>query len=296
MKNWGIILLLALLATPYCRADENNNDSIYISYYLNNRENYYIYSDVANVRKAANIDSDIIAKLRCGDEVTLLDYDYYNEKNIYTQNRLRGKWLKIKYSNNNTEQEGYIWEGNISPKQLRRNDVKFIFGIEEYTGDRENIKWQLKALQNKQVVSQTNFTNPYIGFYTAGIIDNAGIESIEKVIKLGFSGESCGVPTIDYYFAWNDNTLFYIDNTYSVGDADAYSYSESIVFPKGYDCGYCTTIIKLISQYINPEYEDDKTKKTDEPDVKYKTEIYVWDGKKLILQDDKWKSRIMDWK
>ena len=286
MKNIGIILLLTLLSIPFYGATNNEVDSINISYYLNNDENYYIYSDIANVRSEADINSEIISKLECGDEVTFIDYDKDNE---YTQNNIRGRWLKIKYTKNNTNQEGYIWEGNLSPKQLRRNDIKFLFGMEKYTGNRDSIEWQLKVLQNKQTIDRIKFKNINIGFYMANIIDDANLGDVEKIIKLGYSGESCGVPSIDYYFAWDNKSLYYIDNTYSIGDADVYSYSESIVFPKGYDCSYCNTIIKLISQYINSEYEDDTTKKTNEPDIKYKTEVYVWDGRKLILQRNDWK-------
>lgn len=280
MKSFGIILLLTLLSTPFYGATKENNDSIYFSYYLNSDENYYIYSNIANVRNGADINSDVIAKLECGDEVSFIDYE-----KEHTINNLIGRWLKINFTKDGTKQEGYIWEGNISPKQLRRNDVKFIFGIEEYTGDRNNIKWQLKALQNKKVISINKFTNPYVGFFSANIIDDAGIIDVDKVIRLGFSGESCGVPSINHFFAWDNKDLFYIDNAYSVGDADAYAYSESIVFPKGHDSNYSNIILKLISEYINPEYNDIKISK-DDPDSKYQTQIYLWDGKKLIRQQE----------
>lgn len=276
------LLLLTLSAFLFAQTEDLE---INYNLYLSKDSAYYIYADVANVRAGASLDSERIDQLVCGDEITVADEDDDNEDTI---NHLKSTWRKIKYLKDNETKEGYIWLPNLSRTQLRRGNVKFVFGVDDLKskGEYHEYAGQLKAVKDGKIVSRTNFDTELIPLIGASMIDNTGLIDIEKAIKISFSGEACGIPSIDQYFVWNGTELKYLTNTYSVGDGGIYNHNEILIFPSSHG-GYANTIIKYISEFQADE--DSNGDYLDDGKYQYKTEIYTWDGNKLILQDQKWK-------
>lgn len=276
----SIITLLLLTLTFSAFAQNDNNEAFSACIYPIEGEKYYVYSDIANIRSEAGTDFDIVDKLNCGDEVTVVEYD---RNNAYTANKLLAGWVKISYDKNGETKEGYLWELNLSKTQLRRGDVKFVFGLDKLKPKDEYFVFegQLKAVQNGQIVSRTQFDNYPVSLIGGSILDNAGLEGVEKVIKISFSGEACGEPMIDHHIVWDGNRLTYLIETTSVGDGGE-GHVENIIFPSAYNCGSCNSVVKLINNY----YSDISDESNNDPDTEnsYKTEIYIWNAKKQTLK------------
>jgi hypothetical protein len=78
-------------------------------------------------------------------------------------------------------------------------------------------------------------------------IGHLGLSKLQNIYRISFSGESCGVPTFDYYFGWNGKKFQPLPEKMNVGDADVFYHSEEFVFPseKG---GKANMIVKKIEQ------------------------------------------------
>jgi len=55
---------------------------------------------------------------------------------------------------------------------------------------------------------------------------------LNAIYRISFSGEACGIPTLHYYFGWNEKEFLELPEKYDVGDAGVYYHTEEFVFPK----------------------------------------------------------------
>ncbi len=55
---------------------------------------------------------------------------------------------------------------------------------------------------------------------------------LQNMVVISFNGEACGIPTLDYYFAFTkNNTLVRFPDKTNIGDAGAYYHDETFTFP-----------------------------------------------------------------
>jgi hypothetical protein len=115
-------------------------------------------------------------------------------------------------------------------------------------------------------------------YFEQSVIDNWGLQNINNIYRISFSGQACGVPTYYHYFGFNDNEILTLPQKHEVGDANAFYHSESFIFPKEKG-GKPNTIIKQIeeAENIDEDFEKSIFKITES------TEYYSWDGKKAVL-------------
>ena len=241
--------------------------------YSQTEQKEYIYSNVANIRAGAGTEYDKIDELYCGDEITVLE----KTETISQINRYNAPWLRIEYTKEGQTHRGYIWKGNMSFQQLRRGETKFVFGIESYNNEKYHYHGKVKAVKDREIISSHSFiTSSNLGHVHARIVDNPHMENVNNVVQLTFDREACGEIGEDFYYAWDGEKLKYITSTYSVSDAGAYYHLETIILPTGDT--YTDIIIKLIREGTMEE-DDTDYKST------YSTQIYLWDGNKIELQE-----------
>lgn len=239
----------------------------------------YIYANTANIRNQPGLEYDKIDQLGCGHEVIILQDTDVEEK----IDGISGKWIKVSYEKNGEQKEGYLWQGTLSYTQLRRGDIKFVFGVDSYNRDSYQTMGSIKAVKDQMLLDKHTFE--VYARATAGgrIIDRHGLEGISQVVEIMFGGAECGVPTCFNYFGWNGKKFIPLTQTYYVGDGGIYSYVETLNFPTTGSMN--NILIKYVEEAT--DYEE-KAKDESEMNWRYKTEIYKWDGKKLILQDQNW--------
>lgn len=240
----------------------------------------YVYANVANVRSQPNMTADQVDQLKCGYNVKVIEVASEDE----TLNGVSGRWLKVAYTKDEVEKQGYIWEGTLSFSQIRRGDVKFVYGVDRFVEDDEkgNIFYiGLKAVKNDLVVSSQNFSL-HSGF--TGVVGKAisdmGLKKVENIVILSFLGEACGIASNYYYFAWNGNELLPLISRSEVGDAAVSYASESLIFPS--EGAPYNMVVKIKAE----GYNEDEEKISEDNEVLYEqetfdAEFYRWDGKTL---------------
>lgn len=236
----------------------------------------YVYAKLANVRAAADVQSASIDQLAAGTEVTVL----FQTDQKATVNKVEANWLKVSYQQQGHIKEGYIWEGSLSFDQLRRGEVKFVYGVESYDSHQQLYTAKIRAIKNDGVVSELDFQANQVGMIEGSILKQARLTDVEQVILLTFSGTSCGLGYGNYYFAWTGNELIYLLKGFEVGE-ETYNEGATIIFPPA--SAMDDVVIKLI--------RSGKSENEDSPiQWQIKTELYKWQKNHLELKDQTWPS------
>jgi Bacterial SH3 domain len=281
MKRILVGMLLAVLCSLTTVAQDGPLSGI-ILYDFGEKTSTYIYADTARVRMEPSLQATVLDTLLTGDELTIVRK---------TDVELMGSgktanWFSVQYIKNGTKKNGYIWGGLLSLKSMRRGNLKFVYGINTIVAD-DTIKYEsdvyinqsayagLKVVQNNKVISRIQYK---IGresavFTYAGMSDGKKLRNIEYIIRLGFSGEACGIPAYDNYFLWNGKALIPMPQISSSADAGAYAHSEHYIFPsdKGGKPG------KVLFKEETMEEEEGK-----KPKISRKTKVYNWNGTALL--------------
>ena len=245
-------------------------------------EKYYVYADAANVRTGPDTDSDIKFKLPAGREVLIVSVNKNPEELI--MDGLNGQWLFVSETSEE-KREGWIWSNTLSCKQLRRGDIKFVFGIDkaiEY-----GYKCTIKAVENGKIVDRKNYE---IGFEekifnNARIMDNVFLDNVKHVVHLCIGGGACGFGENNIYFAWLDEKKKLVDlpKAWSVSEACQGAYSEMVAIPTENNYGIYNLLVKVSELISVPDdYDDEDCDRTGWPH-EYKTELYRWNGEKAII-------------
>lgn len=241
-----------------------------------NTNEYYIFSSVANVRNGVGKDAAIIDQLVSGDAVTFL-----GTNGALTVEGITGEWVLVRYTKGGVVREGFVWEGNLSATQLRRGDLRFVFGVERYDPEKKHFVGGVKVVKNKGIIAQRWFYIPSNRIAKqSGIILEGCIAGSKLCLKLSF-GDALGEELSQYYFAYepryyNDTTtttsLFFLMSTNTIKHANLHHF-ESINFNYDY-------AVKL---YKKAELKNKK----DPVSYQYHTEVYDWKNGKLVRNTKK---------
>ena len=275
MKSKILLILIIILCINNLSAQE---DCFYGHTYLCVGEKYYIYADVANIRVRPATTEEIIYKFPAGQEIVINAIHNGEETSI---DGVRGQWLYVT-TTDGTNREGWLWSNSLSSKQLRRGNVKFVFGINSFSDYK--FKGTVKAIDNGKIVDRKNYELGMEGamFNNAKIIDNVSLENVKHVVHLSIGGGACMFPLSDFYFAWLEEKkkLVELPVAMSVSDACGVSYTESLSVPSENSGGIYNLLVKVTQEGTPPEKGDpcDYSKW----DWEYKTELFKWNGEKTV--------------
>ncbi|QEC45050.1 hypothetical protein [Pseudobacter ginsenosidimutans] len=263
-------------------------------YYTDTVERY-IFADTAYIRISPDTKQSPIDTLFAGDNILVTGAS----ANALTIRGIKGPWLKIKYVKNGEEKNGYIWQGLISCTPLRRGDLKFVFGIERradssYTADnrKENMPRylvRLKVVQNGKIITRSSLItndNESANFCDGKVMSGLGLTNVQNIVVISFSGAACGIPTLDYYFAFTkNNTLVRFPDKMNVGYAGAYYHEEKFIFPAEKNGKP-----DLLFWSMTEEEATDKTDQNGEPvmrTIARKNKTYTWNSQEESITETK---------
>ncbi|MBV8251768.1 MAG: hypothetical protein JO154_04100 [Chitinophaga sp.] len=241
MKKLLFLLFICLGHVAYAQEEPYFPDMRVWSLNSDSSERY-IFSDTAFIRPAPNTKQAPLDTLFAGDNIIVTQIT----NQALTIRGLQGPWLKILYNKNGEQRNGYVWQGLISCTPMRRGDIKFVYGVErradsayvnEYK-ERDTVRRyfvRLKVVQNGAVIAKGSVItgDDESASYSSGkVMSGMGLTNVQNIVVLTFSGEACGIPTYDYYFALTkDNQLVRFPDKTNIGDADAFYHSEQFIFP-----------------------------------------------------------------
>ncbi|HUP10808.1 MAG TPA: hypothetical protein VM187_01305, partial [Niastella sp.] len=179
--------------------------------------------------------------LFAGDNITVTGVT----SNALTIRGLKGPWLKIKYTKDGEQKNGYVWQGLVSCMPLRRGDVKFVVGIErradsvtgsgkdKFTMKRFLVK--VKVVKQGVVLAKATFItddDESANYCYGKIMSGMGLTNVQNMVNISFGGEACGIPTYNYYFAFTKSQqLVGFPGKESVSDAGVFYHGETFTFP-----------------------------------------------------------------
>ncbi|OQP42833.1 hypothetical protein A4H97_11790 [Niastella yeongjuensis] len=280
------LLILFLAVGNFVQAQDAPDFPDMRSWMLNNNDtaDRYIFADTALIRISPDTKQTPIDTLFAGDNITVTGIT----ANALTIRGLKGPWLKINYTKNGAPRNGYIWQGLISCMPLRRGNIKFVYGIERRAdsiskGDKFNIRRflvRLKVVQDGKVLTSRSlitYDDESANSSFGKIMSGMGLTNVQNIIVLEFSGEACGIPTYDYYFAFTkSNQLLRFPDKESMSDAGAFYHSETFTFPNEKNGKP-----DMICWNSETEEATDKVDKNGDAIMKVtekKNAAYTWDG------------------
>lgn len=224
----------------------------------------YIYANTANVRDQPGLDSEKIDQLVCGHEITTIKETEIKEE----IDGISGNWIKVSYEKDGEQKEGYLWQGTLSYTQLRRGDIKFVFGLDNYNTKTYQTIASIKAVKDQKLLDKSTFEVCAIATAGGQIIDKHGLKGISQVIEIMFGGAACGVPTCSNYFGWDGKKFIPLIQTYKVGDGGVYSYIETLSFPT------TGSLNNILIKYVE-EATDEEGKAKDENEMERKRTYFT---------------------
>ena len=243
------------------------------------------------IRQDATSNSQLLDSLQICDKIKVI-------KNTTENLNIKGlnlSWVEIEYSKNNQIKTGFLWKGFIAVGNATKGNTTFLTTIDskyskkvkrddyEYEGDFYRIS--VKAINSEnQIISEKSFSKELSEshFFQNSAISSWGLKDLNSIYRISFSGEACGIPTLYYYFGWNEKEFLLLPEKYDMGDAGVFYHSEEFIFPKEKG-GQTNTIIKTIKEAENT----DENTNTYDFLVTKTTEYYSWDGKNFKLINTK---------
>ncbi|WP_148661103.1 hypothetical protein [Flavisolibacter tropicus] len=255
-----------------------------------NGQKTFVFADTAYIHETPIYSTNYKNKLISGSEVTILR----GTDSLLEVSGIAAPWYEIQYNVQGRDEKGYIWSGDLSFNKVEDKDVKFVFGIAEIMEDpyekmhldvRDDIRKVysavIKAIHNGKIIDYTYFTIDNLeSAMSAGatLHGNKGLNRIQAIIEVYFSGAACMIPNFTYPFAWNGTQILSLPSIMEVGDEESY-YLENLIFPSD-NGGKPNSIIKQIRKGSSKGNLSHETFK--------KTQLYNWNGNKAILVSRKY--------
>lgn len=195
-------------------------DSSFLNY--NRKSEQLIIEKLVNFRKEPTIQSSVISVLEMGNKVAVLQENVAYD----TVGGVRDTWTKVKLG----KDTGYIWGPFVSLYQFASyKEEGLTFLIRKFQGYRD----QLIAIKENKILDTFSFQgiSNFLGAHSYG---NMGLDNVEDIIGVCYSGESCGVPSGDVLISWSNQQFKSLTNDYGIGDGGL-SYGHNVVFPSSYE-------------------------------------------------------------
>jgi len=209
-----------------------------------------------------------------------------------TMQKIKGismNWVEIQYKSGNVTKKGYLWLGFLAIDFKETEALTFMTVLERINARKDEedafsseFVLAAKVLDKSNVLLDSkeirkNITESY--YYRQELMGNFGLQNIESLYRISFTGEACGIPTYFFYFGWTGKKLLVLPEKTAVSDAGVYYYSENFIFPNepGGKPGY---IYKVIETGTQPESDNEDDSEMEEEVWK---ETYTWDGEKATF-------------
>ncbi|MCP9750444.1 hypothetical protein [Ferruginibacter sp. HRS2-29] len=282
-------LLVFFFAFAITASAQTKDNKEYNAWYVQKDSAYTIFAKKAMIRAEPSLKGQLIDSLYAGASIIIHEQttEFAEVKSIYAP------WVKVSYQQNGQQKSGYLWLGSVALKNAVYNNVNFVFGIERLEKDakRSDAEYsfytyvvQLKAISSDTLADVKEWKvdgGEFASYIQMLLLGNTKLDNLQNVVRISAGGEACGIPTNYFYYGWTGQKLLPLPGKYSVGDADVFYHSETLLFPheKG---GQPNKIIKLIEEEETLE-EATETKKAKVKKMNAK-EVYVWNGVKAIKQ------------
>lgn len=253
------------------------------------------------IRQEASTNSQLLDSLQIGDKIKVIK----NTNETLNIKGLNLSWVEIEYFKNNQIKTGFLWKGFIAVGNATKGNTTFLTTIDskyskkvqrddyEYEGDFYKIS--VKAINSEnQIISEKSFSKELSEshFFQNSAISSWGLKDLNSIYRISFSGEACGIPTLYYYFGWNEKEFLLLPEKYDMGDAGVFYHSEEFIFPKEKG-GQPNIIIKNIEE--DEEVGEAKDGSYTIHEVKKSSEFYAWDGKTFkLLKTTKLKPKLIE--
>jgi hypothetical protein len=294
-------IILFLLFSNFIFSQEIASENYFWSFNYGNETDALIGAKNCYVRQDSTANSLLLDSLQIGQQIKIVK----NTNKNLTIKGLHLSWVEIKYSKNNQIKTGFLWKGFIAVGSATKGNTTFLTTIDskyskivkqkeyEYEGDFYRIS--VKAINSEnQIISEKSFSKELSEshFFQNSAISSWGLKDLNAIYRISFSGEACGIPTLHYYFGWNEKEFLELPEKYDVGDAGVFYHTEEFIFPKEKG-GQANMIIKNIED--DEEVGEAKDGSYTIHEVKKSSEFYTWDGKIFkLLKTTKQKPKLID--
>lgn len=241
-----------------------------------------VFAEKAYIRQSASPKATIQDSLTTGQTIIAA-------KLIETELTMKGitaPWYQVKYKVDGKQKEGYVWLGLMAFGSYQKDTAQFLYGIDKVVpGDIKEAEpkyvIQVKALNAKHIVLDKKTATVDGGSFAitsdAKLLGSMGLDKINTIVRLNFSGEACGIPDNYIYYGWNGTKLLELPGKTNMFDAGAVAHTETLLFPKepGGQAG------KIIRLTVDEEFGEDGEKVVSS---KSQREVYIWNGEKATKQ------------
>ena len=281
----NLVLFLVLFSLNNILLAQADNGIFKYGEFLENSD-AFLFADNVNIRETPSTKAKVIANLSIATPVKIIS----KTDDTLTVNGYNTYWYKISFDKNGSKKTGYVWGGFISAFTTTTtndsgNNVCFLFTITEYS-EKIGFTASLKAVVNGKIVSTVSFkphdTDQNNGIYSydidGKIMSNKGLENVKKIIVISFLYPACGYSNGDVIVFWNGKNLIYGTEAPSVSEAGIFNFSSELIYPTDLE-GKPNKVIRK-EETVN--YDDEGNISSNS----MKKIEYIWDGKKLVKQDN----------
>lgn len=274
--------LLGCLLFNNLQAQDNSDRSINL-YHNEANDTVVVLADTAYIRSLPAKNGQKLHLVTAGTRLVFLQQEESQKISGFS-----APWARVRYINNGVAGEGYIWKGLLALGSYKRNQLQFLYGLDHSLPDKDKEMpgtWyaRVKALDssNKVLDSKTwqLASGEALSFTEGKVLGGMGLDSLQAIVRVYFSGEACAIPDDYYYFGWNGTHLLSLPGKTDISDAGVFHHTEMLLFPseKG---GQPGKIIKLIE---DEEVLDEVDKQGKERTKTTRSRAtYSWDGKTAI--------------
>ena len=284
-------IILFLLFSNFIFSQEIPSENYFWEFNYLNENGIEALIGVKNcyIRQEASSNSQLLDSLQIGHKIKVV-------KNTNENLNIKGlnlSWVEIEYSKNNQIKTGFLWKGFIALGNTTKGNTTFLTTIDakyskkvqrdDYEYDGAFLRISIKAITvENEIINEKSFSKEISEshFFQNSAISSWGLKNLNSIYRISFSGEACGIPTLHYYFGWNEKEFLELPEKYDVGDAGVYYHTEEFIFPKEKG-GQPNMIIKNIEE--DEEVGEAKDGSYTIHEVKKSSEFYTWDGKTFKL-------------
>jgi len=284
------LLYIGLFAQLYIHAQGSSN--VYTTadpfnyWRLSEGDSAFVFVDKAYIRAEPSLKSKLLDSLSTGTLVIIKSPGY----NSSTIKGFEAPWHKITYKIDNQQKSGFIWIGLLAlGRHVDANRNQYIHGFEKYIPETNDDPGyyicDIKLLDKSgNLISKYTFKPQLFDqrYTQSKLLTGMGLDGIQHIYRIMFSGEACGVPTNYYYTGWDGNRFIEMPMRYTVSDAGVFYYEEKMLFPSEHN---------IEPNVIYKEIEEGEVIDPDANDYKYKNkrkrEKYRWDGQQFVTVSDR---------
>lgn len=238
----------------------------------------YVFADMAYIRDYPSTQGKLLDSIP-QETLVIIKSDSYNNS---TARGFEAPWRKISYFKDGRQKDGFIWSGLLAIGRIQGQDgtvfsIGFLRHEKETSYSPGAYMLQIKCFDANHNLKAKDYYPAELSeqrYSEHKLLPNMGLQGLKNMLRIGFFGEACGIPTYYYYFSWNGNEIIPMFSRYNVADAGIYYYEEKILFPSEHNLDD-NLIIKDIEEgeVIDENAEEYQYKKT------RKRVKYIWNGK-----------------